>query len=181
MRGVAGTDELLDDGTPQVALIGRSNVGKSSLINSLTGQKRLARMSDTPGLTQQINIYSVNDALYLLDLPGYGYAKAPAAVRERLQKLIYWYLFDSACEQKKVLLVMDAFVGPSREDMEMLAALRQHQKNIIVVANKIDKIKKPEIEAHLANLRKFVGNETIVPYSSKEEVGVNDLTKIILA
>src|ERR1700678_4530621 len=101
MRGVAGTDELLGDGTSQVALIGRSNVGKSSIINSLTGEKGLARTSHTPGLTQQINIYSINHSLYLLDLPGYGYAKTSPETKERIQKLIYWYFFDSPYEQKK--------------------------------------------------------------------------------
>ncbi len=95
MRGINGTDELLDDGTPQVALIGRSNVGKSSIVNSLTKQKALARTSDTPGLTQEINIYSINNKFYLLDLPGYGFAKVPERIRESLQKLNWWYLFDS--------------------------------------------------------------------------------------
>ena len=116
-RGVAGTDELLSDGTPQVAFIGRSNVGKSSIINSLTdraaGSQRngsagepLARTSNTPGMTQQINIDEINRSLYLLDLPGYGYAKASPEIKEKLQKLIYWYLFDSGHEQKKVVLVI---------------------------------------------------------------------------
>ena len=184
MRGAAGTDELLDDGTPQVAFIGRSNVGKSSLINSLTGEKGLARTSDTPGLTQEINIYSINNKIYLLDLPGYGYAKAPKPVRERLQKLIYWYLFESPYRQKKVVLIMDANVGPSKDDLQMLQGLKEHHKNIIVVANKIDKIKKLDYEARLAELTNtigaIVGDQKIIPYSSEKKIGINELTKEIL-
>src|SRR5271154_4093635 len=108
MRGIAGTDDLLGDGKPQVAFIGRSNVGKSSIINSLTGQKDLARISDTPGRTQEINIYSINNKLYLLDLPGYGYAKGSKMLQERLHTLIYWYLYESSYQAKKIVLIMDA-------------------------------------------------------------------------
>lgn len=177
MRGIGGTDELLEDGTPQIALIGRSNVGKSSIINSLTGEKALARMSDTPGLTQEINIYSINNRFYLLDMPGYGFAKVPEKVRERLQKLVWWYLFDSGHEQKKAALVIDANVGPSANDREMLAFLRDHQKNILIVANKVDKIKKSEYAAHMAAVEEFAHGLPVIPYSSKTKMGVEELLK----
>lgn len=180
MRGAAGTDDLLDDGTPQVAFIGRSNVGKSTLINSLTGEKGLARTSDTPGLTQEINIYWINNKLYLLDLPGYGYAKAPKPVREKLQKLIYWYLFESPYQQKKVVLIMDANVGPSKDDLQMLQGLKEHHKNIVVIANKIDKIKKSEYDERLAELSAQVGDQKIIPYSSEKKIGIKELTDEIL-
>ena len=185
MRGAAGTDELLDDGTLQVAFIGRSNVGKSTLINSLTGEKGLARTSDTPGLTQEINIYSINrNAVYMLDLPGYGYAKAPRAVRERLQKLIYWYLFDSPYHQKKIILIIDANVGPSKDDLQMLQGLKEHHKNIVIIANKIDKIKKSDYEERLTELTNMigsvVGDQKIIPYSSEKKIGIAELTKEIL-
>ena len=177
MRGIAGTDGLLDDGKPQIALIGRSNVGKSSIINSLTGQKDLARMSDTPGLTQEINIYSINNKLYLLDMPGYGFAKVPEKVRERLQKLVWWYLFDSGHDQHKAILVVDANVGPSANDREMLAFLRDHEKNIVIVANKIDKIKKSEYAGHMEAIDIFAHGLPVVPYSSKTRTGVEELLK----
>lgn len=179
MRGVSGTDELLNDGAPQVALIGRSNVGKSSIINSLTGQKALARISDTPGLTQEINIYSINNKFYLLDLPGYGFAKVPEKVRERLQKLNWWYLFDSPHTQHTAVLVMDANVGPSKNDVEMLALLREHQKHIVIVANKIDKIKKSEYDEHLQTIIDLAHGLPVVPYSSKTGTGVEELVNKI--
>ena len=175
MRGINGTDELLDDGTPQVALIGRSNVGKSSIINSLTRQKALARTSDTPGLTQEINIYSINNKFYLLDLPGYGFAKVPERVRESLQKLNWWYLFDSDHEQHRAALVLDANVGPSKNDIEMLALLREHRKNIVIVANKIDKIKKSEFDARMQAITDLAHGLPVIPYSSKTGVGVEEL------
>ena len=185
MRGVAGTDELLGDGTPQVAFVGRSNVGKSSIINSLTrvkgpDGKGLARTSNTPGMTQQINIYLINNSLYLLDLPGYGYAKAAPATKERIQKLIYWYLYDSAYPQKKVVLVIDANVGPTEFDMQMLRSLQEHQKSILIVANKVDKIKKSDYEAKIATFSELPGNPRFIPYSSEKKIGVEELTKAIL-
>ena len=176
MRGVNGTDELLSDGTPQVALIGRSNVGKSSIINSLTKEKGLARTSDTPGLTQQINIYSVNNAFYLLDLPGYGFAKVPEKVRESLQKLNWWYLFDSEHVQHRAVLILDANVGPSKNDLEMLGLLREHGKNIVIVANKIDKIKEADYEARLRTITDLAHGLPVIPYSSKTGQGAEELT-----
>jgi len=182
MRGVGGTDELLDDGTPQVAFIGRSNVGKSSIINSLAVRTDLARTSDTPGLTQEINIYAINHALYLLDLPGYGFAHAPREVQERLQKLIYWYLFDSPYQQRKTILIIDANIGPTDQDLQMLQALREHEKHIVIVANKIDKIKKSEYDAHIAKFSDLIiGSEKLIPYSAQEKIGVGELTKEILS
>jgi GTP-binding protein len=179
MRGVNGTDELLSDGTPQVALIGRSNVGKSSIINSLTRQKGLARTSDTPGLTQEINLYSINNKFYLLDLPGYGFAKVPEKIRESLQKLNWWYLFDSEHEQHTAVLVLDANVGPSKNDLEMLALLREHQKNIVIVANKIDKIPRSEYDARMQTIIDLAHGLPVVPYSSATGAGVEELVNKI--
>ena len=179
LRGIGGTDELLSDGTPQIALIGRSNVGKSSIINSLTGEKALARTSDTPGLTQEINIYSINNKFYLLDLPGYGFAKVPERVREKLQKLNWWYLFDSGHEQRKAVLVLDANVGPSKNDLEMLALLREHQKNIVIVANKVDKIKPADYDMRLRAITDLAHGLPVIPYSSVKKIGREDLRDLL--
>src|SRR3989344_2302589 len=94
VKGVVGEDEILTDGTPQIAFIGRSNVGKSSVINSLAQKKDLARTSAFPGRTQEINLFLINRSFYLVDLPGYGYAKMSKEKQFELQDLIAWYLFE---------------------------------------------------------------------------------------
>ena len=176
IKGIIGTDSLLEDGTPQIAFIGRSNVGKSSVINSLTKKKSLARTSSTPGRTQQINIFHINKALYLMDLPGYGYAKVPMKVKEKITKLINWYFFDSDCVQKKVILIIDAKIGPTEDDHLMLESLEQYKKNIIIVANKIDKIKKSVYKERIAELKKQFAPHLVIPYSAAKDIGVGTLT-----
>jgi GTP-binding protein len=184
MRGVSGSNDIFDDGVPQVALIGRSNVGKSSLINSFTGEKGLARTSDRPGLTQEINLYGITSDrhhfFYLLDLPGYGFAHVPEKVRDHLQKMNWWYLFESSHEQLKTILVLDANVGPSKNDLEMVSLLREHQKNIIIVANKIDKIKSSDYDARLQIIVDLAHGLPVVPYSSVKEIGAEALLLEIL-
>jgi GTP-binding protein len=180
VRGVAGTNEILENGAPQIAFIGRSNVGKSSIINSLTGRKELARTSASPGHTQEINVYLINKSFYLLDLPGYGYAEGTSEKRERIQKLIRWYLFDSPYEPKKVVLIIDAGVGPTKNDLIVLHGLEERNRNIIIVANKADKIKKAEYEEQFTKLEGLLGNHKIIPYSSKEKIGISELTKEVL-
>jgi len=177
--GLKGSHPLLGDGTPQVAFIGRSNAGKSSLLNSITNKKELARTSKTPGRTQEINVFLINDTHYFMDLPGYGYAKASGSVREKLGKLINWYLFAADVEQKVVLLI-DAVVGPTPDDLEMLRALEQAGKDIVIVLNKIDKIKKSHYPNHMKALAtRFNGHKTF-PYSSKTKSGLTELIDELL-
>ena len=94
VKGVVGPDEALRDGTPQIAFIGRSNAGKSSLLNSLTNSKKLAITSKTPGRTKEINVFLINGTHYFMDLPGYGYARAGGDTLQKLSDLIFWYLFE---------------------------------------------------------------------------------------
>lgn len=103
VKGTVWTDEIFEDGVPQVAFIGRSNVGKSSGINSLVNQPGLARTSSFPGRTQEINIFFINKSLYFIDLPGYGFSKGSREAQTKLLKLIFWYLFESGYAQKEVL------------------------------------------------------------------------------
>lgn len=179
LKGVRGTDPTLGDGTPQVALVGRSNVGKSSVINSLAHQKDLARTSSFPGRTQQINIYHINNVLYLVDLPGYGYAKLSHKEQEQIQTMMYWYLLESDYEQKKVILVIDAELGPKGTDLTVLRNLEEHGKDIVIVANKVDKVKKSEYKGQMENIQHILGR-TVIPYSAKEKIGVAELTNAIL-
>lgn len=177
IKGVVGPDYILGDGTPQIAFIGRSNVGKSSVINSLVNQKNLAKTSSFPGRTQEINLFLVNKKFYLMDLPGYGFANVSKAKRERIESLINWYFFDSECEQKKVVLIIDAKIGLTQDDADILRSLEEHQKNIIIVANKIDKIKKTEYEEKLNKIQALVGDHKIIPYSAEKRTGINELAR----
>ncbi|MFH1542257.1 MAG: ribosome biogenesis GTP-binding protein YihA/YsxC [bacterium] len=181
IKGLVGPDELLEDDKPQIAFIGRSNVGKSSVINSLTKQKALAITSSYPGRTREINLFLLNGSTYLLDLPGYGYAKASWEIRQQLLNRINWYLFKSSYKQKYVCQIIDSKIGPTEGDLEMLEALREHKKKIIVVANKTDKIKKSEYEARFREIRKLVGRQLLIPYSSEDKTGVIELTEALLS
>jgi GTP-binding protein len=166
VKGVTGPDPVFEDGIPQFAFIGRSNVGKSSLINSLTKQKNLARTSSFPGRTQQVNLFLINKSFYIVDLPGYGYAKTSQDKRDELKGIIRWYLFESGYEQQKVVFIIDAFVGVTESDLEVLRMLQEHRKNIVVIANKVDKIKKSEYVKRFRVIEELVGHHKIIPYSS---------------
>jgi len=181
VKGIVGDDESLADGNPQIAFIGRSNVGKSSTINSLVNDKKLARTSAGPGRTREINLFLINKSFYLVDLPGYGFAQASAEGKQRLRDLIGWYFFESPYSQKKVVLIIDANVGPTELDLEMLHALTAHGKNVIVVANKIDKIKKSVYVKQMKKVQAAVGPRLVIPYSAEKRIGIGELTKEVLA
>ena len=173
-------DGLLDDGVPQVAFIGRSNVGKSSVINSLANQKGLAKTSSFPGRTQEINIFLVNNAVYLVDLPGYGFAKGSKDAQNKIQQLIYWYLLNSHYKQKKVVFIVDASIGLTHNDVQMLHSLEQAGKNIIIVANKVDKLKPSQYQKKLREVKDGVGDYKVIKYSAEKKIGVEELKREVL-
>lgn len=181
LRGVIGTNPIFADGTPQVAFIGRSNAGKSSVINTITNQKNLARTSSFPGRTQELNVFHINRSLYLVDLPGYGYTKTSRERREQIQKMIFWYLFTSEYPHKKVVLILDANVGPTENDLVTLRALEEHGKDVVIVANKVDKIKSSLYTQQLEKIRMQVGDHLVIPFSSPKKIGVQDLIEAVLA
>jgi len=172
-KGIVGEDEILHDDVPQVAFIGRSNVGKSSVINSLT-RGGLARASDTPGKTREINIFLINKSFYLVDLPGYGFAKGSHEDRNQLWRMITWYLF-SGIAHKKIVIIIDALVGPTEQDLGMIERLAQSQKDFVVVANKVDKLKKSAALKQLNAIRQQIGNHKLIPYSALKQIGVAEL------
>jgi GTP-binding protein len=174
IKGVVKQDPILDDETPQIAFVGRSNVGKSSLINSLTGIQGLARTSSFPGRTQEINVFRV-EGQYWLDLPGYGYSKHSLERKRELHRLIDWYLFKSGCRPLWVVLIIDAEVGPTDNDFEMLRSLEATGKPFLVVANKSDKVKKGRAEARWKELRAQIGGHKLIPYSSDTRIGRKEL------
>lgn len=181
VKGAVGTDNIFEDSKPQIVFIGRSNVGKSSVINSVTNQKNLARTSSFPGRTQQINIFLINRVFYLFDLPGYGFAKAPKEIRLKIQKMINWYLFESDYIFKKVVLIIDAKIGPTSDDMNMLYSLEKENKDIIIVANKIDKIKKSERNKQIQKIKDALFMHKVVPYSTENNIGASELIDELLA
>lgn len=179
ITGLVGPDQQLDTETPQIAFIGRSNAGKSSLLNSLTNSKKLAITSNTPGRTREINVFLVNGTHYFMDLPGYGYAKASGETLKQLGDLIYWYLFESN-HNPRVVLLIDAVVGPTSDDLDMLHGLENDGKEILVIANKVDKIKKSHYLNHLKKLQDQVQGHKIFPYSSKAKIGIEELRMELL-
>lgn len=180
VKRVIGTDHIFEDGVPQVVFIGRSNVGKSSVINSLVNQKSLAKTSSFPGRTQQINIFLINGSMYLVDLPGYGFAQVPKDIWHKIQKMIGWYLFDSGYVFKKIVLIIDAKVGPSQEDMSMFHSLEHENKDIIIVANKVDKIKKLEYDQQIQKIKAMFGQHKVIPYSAEKKIGAGELAQEFL-
>jgi len=175
MKGLVGDDEILADGIPQIAFIGRSNVGKSSLINTIS-KSSISRTSSFPGRTQEINIFLVNDAFYLVDLPGYGFARASGLGREKIGELIDSYLFNSIHDQKKVVLIIDLEVGMTEKDILMFNELINHNKKVVIVANKMDKLSQSDYHKKMTELKKMIGSiYPIIPFSTKTRKGLDEL------
>lgn len=180
VKGIRGTDDILHDGKPQIAFVGRSNVGKSSIINALLDRKDLVKTGKKPGKTTEINFFLVNKEFYLVDLPGYGYAKVPPKDREKIRKMIIWYLSASEARPATVALIVDAKVGVMPFDRDMIAVLRGEGHRVVVIANKIDKLSATEREAQLATIQNAVGDIEVVPYSATVRKGTDELRKILL-
>ncbi len=180
-RGVVGSHNLLVDEKPQIAFVGRSNVGKSSVINMLVGQKGLVRSSSTPGKTQEINFFLINDSVYFVDLPGYGYAKTSQKHREKLRRLILWYLISGEAPVTEVIVIVDAKAGLRDFDREMIAVLQEYQHPFVIVANKIDKLNQKELHKSLCTISEEVGEWVkIFPVSAKTGKGRKKLLNSIL-
>ena len=152
------TSTLPETDVPQVAFAGKSNVGKSSLINALMNRKALARTSASPGKTQTINFYNVNDAMYLVDLPGYGYAKVSQSVKEQWGKLIERYLKRSR-QLKAVFLLVDIRHDPSANDKMMYDWIVDNGFRPVIVATKLDKIKRSQINKNVKIIKETLKAE----------------------
>jgi GTP-binding protein len=132
-------DQLPKDGLPQIAVAGRSNVGKSSLLNQIVGQRKLAKVSSTPGRTRSLNFFKIDDRFYLVDLPGYGYAKVSKVLREQWGQLIEDYLIQ--CENLiGMVLLLDSRRDPSAQDMELVAWLSERRLPVLIAVTKADKL-----------------------------------------
>lgn len=173
IRSVAALSDCPGDGLPQVAFAGRSNVGKSSVINRLLLRKNFARVGEAPGKTTHINFFLLDEALYLVDLPGYGYAKVPQAEKERWAKLIEDYFADPSWITLGVLIV-DARHKPTENDITMARFFQNTGKPYLVVANKLDKLKKSEIAPNLALIRETLhldDSVELIPFSAEKGMG----------
>ena len=173
VRSAAGTKDFPRDGLPQVVFAGRSNVGKSSVINRLLNRKNLAKVGSAPGKTTHINYFLIDEKLYLVDLPGYGYAKVSRAEKERWGRLIESWFADSSLMTLGVSIV-DARHKPTADDITMAEYFKAAGKPFVVVANKLDKLKKSEIEGNLALIRQTLDlPETVkvIPFSAEKGEG----------
>ena len=175
------TSRLPETGQPEVAFAGKSNVGKSSLINALMNRKSLARTSAQPGKTQTINFYHINKTLYFVDLPGYGYAKASVEVKAKWGKMIERYLYSSK-NLKAVFLLLDIRHAPGENDRLMYDWIRNQGFAPIVIATKLDKIKRSQTARQLALLRTTLGipkEEPLYPFSALTKQGREEIWKRI--
>ena len=171
-----------EDTMAEIAFAGRSNVGKSSLLNLLTNRKSLARVSGNPGKTRTINFYRINDAFRIVDLPGYGYAKVSKSERERWGKLMEAYFAAPDLIDLGVMLV-DARHKPTANDVTMADFFLQSGKPFIVVANKLDKLKKSEVGPNLACIRETLGlpeEVAVIPFSAEKGDGREVLLSFVL-
>jgi GTP-binding protein len=161
-----------------VAFVGRSNVGKSSVINSLVMRKDLVKSSSMPGKTREINFFFINKKFYFVDLPGYGFARMGAKGAEKIRKLILWYLGSGEARIRLVVLIVDSVVKPMDHDREMADILRAENIPFVVVANKIDRLNQTEKAHSLKAIESSLGAE-VVPYSARTHYGREDLLSII--
>lgn len=162
---------------PHIAMVGKSNVGKSSLINAMTNRTKLARVSGQPGKTRLINFFLVNDSFYLVDLPGYGFARVSKSEKESWGSMINDY-FKKAAHLKCIILIIDIRHDPTAEDMQMAEWIRYYQVPVLLAASKSDKLGKTRIKPQAARIRKqlgFTGDVPVIPYSAVSKQGMEDL------
>ena len=175
------TSTLPENDKPEIAFAGKSNVGKSSLINALMNRKSYARIAATPGKTQTINFYNINDVMYLVDLPGYGYAKVSEKEKEQWGRLIERYLHSSA-RLKAVFLLIDIRHEPSANDKMMYRWIVDQGYEPVIIATKLDKIKRSQIQKHIKMIREglsLVPGTKVIPFSSSTKQGREEIWELI--
>ena len=172
IKSAVSPKDFIRDRRPQLAFAGRSNVGKSSVINSLVRRKNFARVGSQPGKTTQINYFLVDKTAYLVDLPGYGYAKVSKAERDRWGKLMENYFAEEELITVGVMIV-DARHAPTADDVTMADWFKNTGCPLILVANKLDKLKKSEIEPNLSTISEKLGVDPsyVIPYSAEKNTG----------
>lgn len=182
LETVCGITSTLPENTlPEVAFAGKSNVGKSSLINALMNRKALARTSSQPGKTQTINFYNINSQLYFVDLPGYGYAKVSVSEKEKWGKMIERYLNRSK-QLKRVFLLIDIRHEPGANDQQMYRWILNQGFKPVIIATKLDKINRSQKEKHIKMIKnglKVVPGTQIIPFSSQTKQGREEIYALL--
>ncbi|MCD7868643.1 MAG: ribosome biogenesis GTP-binding protein YihA/YsxC [Clostridiales bacterium] len=171
------TSRLPETGRPEAAFAGKSNVGKSSLINGLMNRKSLARTSAQPGKTQTINYYNINEAVYLVDLPGYGYAKVPESEKAKWGRMIERYLHTSR-DLRAVFLLVDIRHAPSANDRQMYRWICENGYEPVIIATKSDKLKRSQVQNSIRILREGLGlgpDSRIIPFSAVTKQGREEI------
>ena len=182
IRSAAGPTDFPRDPLPQIAFAGRSNVGKSSVINRLLNRKNFARVGSAPGKTTHINYFRIDEKLYLVDLPGYGYAKVSRQEKERWAGLIQSW-FDDLSLMSLGILIVDARHKPTVDDQGMADYFKSTGRPWAVVANKLDKLKKSELEPNLTLIRETLELDEgvkLIPFSAEKGTGREELLRLIL-
>lgn len=175
------TSKLPENELPEIAFAGKSNVGKSSLINALMNRKSYARISATPGKTQTINFYNINEEMYLVDLPGYGYAKVSEKDKIEWGKLIERYLHGSK-QLRAVFLLMDIRHDPSANDKMMYDWIVEQGFEPIIIATKLDKLKRSQVQKHVKMVKtglNLVPGTKIIPFSSVTKQGRDEIWELV--
>jgi GTP-binding protein len=184
LRSAHRSEDLLRDGRPEVLFVGRSNVGKSSLLNRLLGKKGLARTSSTPGRTRAVNYFLVNDRYYFVDLPGYGYAKAGKDERREWAELVDGYVREVVARSCRVILLVDSKVGATPLDVEALGYLVNLGAGVTVVATKMDKVPSGKRAKALTEIRRTLSLDgdagDLIPVSSESGEGMKELWGTIM-
>ena len=182
VRSAVSVADCPKDALPQIAFAGKSNVGKSSVINKLLLRKNFARVGEAPGKTVHINFFRIDEKIYLVDLPGYGYAKVSQKEKERWGRLMEAY-FAAPDTLDLGIMIVDARHAPTANDVVMANYFLQSEKPFVVVANKLDKLKKSEIEPNMQRIREVLSlpeQVKLIPFSAEKGTGRDELLAVIL-
>jgi len=180
VKSAASQAQLIKSSIPQIVFAGKSNVGKSSVINCILNRKNFARVGSEPGKTIHVNYFNIDGKMFFVDLPGYGYAKVNRDEKERWSKLMEEY-FASCDSMALGVFIVDARHKPTADDITMCEWFKSSEKNFIVVANKLDKLKKSEIEPNMQTIADAfgIGRDMILPFSAEKRLGKEELISLI--
>lgn len=180
IKSASKKEEFIEDELPQIALVGRSNVGKSSIINMLTNNSKMAKTSSTPGRTRLVNYFNINNQFYLVDLPGYGFAKTSKSTTSTWDNIMNDYFVENP-KLKAVMLLLDCRIMPTELDKQMLDYLAENEIPAIIILTKIDKISRSELNNTINKISRDIrfNKDLIIPTSATKKQGVEGVSKIL--